>query len=247
VLIGLGYSIFSSRFFRVQTTPQSPGLGTAGPVATRTQQPITLSECAEDATLHVRRGPGTQYETIGGLVSGSCFTILGRNEDATWVYMISDDYQAGWVSASILTEVGNLSRVSVRDFSPMADSSQATLTSVEIAHGAQVYLTEVAATILPQSTESRHVIPCFETADRIGDHISCRLEKAYCNDLPATTDSPKSCYDRPYPDHIFTLILSAEDWNDYDGQCIIVSGYLEISRGTLQIQALRRSQVSPCS
>jgi len=145
-----------------------------------------------------------------------------------------------------LTDAGDISKVSVRDDSAMANSARPTLTSEEIAHGAQAYLTKVAATNIPQSPFSRYMVPCFETANRLGDHVSCRMEKAYCDYLPALEGSPTFCNDRPYPDHTFALIVFGEDWSHYDGQCIIVSGYLEIGMGVLQIEALRSDQVSYC-
>jgi hypothetical protein len=89
-------------------------------------------------------------------------------------------------------------------------------------------------------------VPCFAAVDRIGEQISCKLEKAYCDYLSDIEVSSTSCSDRPYPDHIFTLLVLGEDWSDYDGQCLIVSGFLEVNRGALQIQALDRSQVSSC-
>jgi hypothetical protein len=250
VLIGLSSYLFSSRSFLAPTatqtgTPISKGMLTVGPAPTRTQEPITVSACVRDTT-RIRRGPGTQYETIGGLLAGTCLTILGRNEDASWVSMVSEDHQTGWVAAALLRTAGDLSRVSVRDDSAMANDARPTLTSAEIAYGAQAYLTKIAATNIPQSPLSRYRVPCFETANRIGHHISCRMEKAYCDYLPALEGSPTFCNDRPHPDHAFALIVFGEDWSHYDGQCIIVSGYLEIDRGILQIEALRRSQVSYC-
>jgi hypothetical protein len=251
VLIGLAAYIFSSRsFFGLTATQGSTSLSTrdltTGPKPTRTQEPVTPSECVEDTTVRVRRGPGTQYETIGGLVSGVCFTILGRNEEATWVYVMSDDHQTGWMAASLLNGTGSLSRVSVRDHAAGPNRARPTLTTAEIAYGAQVYLTQIAATNIPQSSLSQHAVPCFAMVDRIGDYISCRLDKAYCDYLTQIDGSYTSCSDRPYPDHTFTLIVPGEDWSDYEGQCIIVSGYLEVERGALQIQAFDRSQLSSC-
>jgi hypothetical protein len=250
VLVGLSYYLFSSRSLlglnaMEPPTATSNWTPTSGPMPTRIQEPITINTCVSDTT-RIRRSPSTQSETIGGLVSGTCLTILGRNEDASWVYMVSEDHQTGWVSASILRGAGNLNRVSVRDHHALASSARPTLTSAEIAHGAQAYLTQVAATNIPQSSLSRNVVPCFETADRIGEHISCKLERAYCDYLASAEGSPTFCTDRPYPDHTFTLMVSGEDWSDYDGQCLLISGYLQVDRGALQIEALNHSQVSTC-
>jgi hypothetical protein len=43
------------------------------------------------------------------------------------------------------------------------------------------------------------------------------------------------------------LVAFGEDWSDYDGQCLVVSGYLQVDKGLLQIQALQRDQVSLCN
>ena len=248
VLVGLSsYLLSSGSFFGSAAAPTliPTSQWTPPPAPARKQEPLIISACVSDTT-RIRRGPGTQYETIGGLLSGTCLTILGRNADASWVSMVSEDHQTGWVAASLLPNVGDISRVSVRDDSAIANSGRPTLTSAEIAHGAQAYLTEVAATNVPQSSLTRYVVPCFEAADRIGEYVSCRVERAYCDYLPALEGSPTMCSDRPYPDHSFTLIVFGADWSDYEGQCLIVSGYLNINRGVLQIQADSRSQVSDC-
>src|SRR5215207_637792 len=244
VLIGLTSTFFSFRSSPLQTpTALFNGLTAAGP--TRTPEPVTLSACVRDST-NIRRGPGTQYETIGGLVSGTCLTILGRNEEGSWVSMVSDDHQTGWVSADVVRVAGDITMVSVRDDGAMKNSAQPTLTSAEIAHGAKAYLTEIAATNLPQSPLSRYKVPCFETAHQIGSQISCRLERAHCDYFSALEGSPTFCSDRPHPDHTFTLVLFGEDWSGYDGQCLLVSGYLELDRGVLRIRVFEPSQVSKC-
>ena len=249
VLVGFGSYLFSSRLLSGAApadTLASTGMPDAGPAPTRTQEPRAARACVGETAIRIRRGPATRYETIGGLSSGTCLTILGRTEDATWVYMVSEDQQTGWVAALLLPGAGDLSRVSVRDDSALANPARPTLTSAEIANGAQAYLTAVAATNIPRSPLTRYVVPCFGTANRIGDEVSCRMEKAYCDYLPALEGSPTICNDRPAPDHAFALVVFGEDWSKYDGQCIIVSGYLEIERGALQIQARRSSQVSTC-
>jgi len=174
-------------------------------------------------------------------------TIFGRTADAGWVYMVSDDHQTGWVSAALLPDAGELRKVSVRDGSFLAHSSHPTLTSAEIAHGAEAYLTRVAATNLPGAPLSPYELPCFEYAGRIGDYITCKIERAYCDYLPDAEGKPTYCSDRPYPDHTFTLTAFGSDWSDYDGRCLIVSGYLEIEGGVLQIRALEGDQVSACN
>ncbi len=79
---------------------------------TSTKVPLSLHACVTDSTIRIRRGPGTQYEVIGGLVSGTCMSILGQSGDSNWVYMTTGE-QTGWVAASLLTIDGNLSMVPV--------------------------------------------------------------------------------------------------------------------------------------
>ena len=247
VIALLGFYLFSSRSLLAPFSVRlSTGTHTLGPVPTWTREPVTRRTCVNDRT-HIRRGPSTQYETTGGLISGMCLTILGRNEDGSWVYMVSDDHLTGWVAVAALPDVGDLSQVSIRDQAGTATSTRPTLTSAEIAHGAQAYLTQVAATNLPGAPLSRYVVPCFESVRRTGEHVSCRMERAYCDYLPALEGRPTVCSDRPAPDQTFAFVVFGEDWSEFDGQCLLVSGYLQINGGVLQIEVLDGDQVSPCS
>jgi hypothetical protein len=160
--------------------------------------------------------------------------------------MISDDDLTGWVAITALPGIGDISRVSIRDSWALVDSTRPTLTSEEIAHGARVYLTQISATNHPQSPLNQYVEPCFETVSRVGDRITCRMEKAYCNYFPEEPGSPTACIDRPAPDHVFALVAFDRDWSEYDGQCLIVTGYLEVDRGILRIRAHDRDQVALC-
>ena len=248
ILISLGSYLFLSRsFLSPASNPSlSERTGTPPPAPTRAREAETLYTCVEDIT-RIRRGPSTKSETIGGLLTGTCLTILGRTVDASWVYVVSDDHQTGWVAASLLPAAGDIGKVSIRDSSALANSTRPTLTSAEVAHGAEAYLTKVAATNLPGAPLSPYETPCFEYADRVGEYITCKLEKAYCDYLPDVEGRPTYCSDRPAPDQNFALVVVGEDWSQYEGQCLIVKGFLEIDRGVLQIQALTRDQVSACN
>jgi hypothetical protein len=162
------------------------------------------------------------------------------------VYMVSDNHETGWVSASLVRDAGDISQVSIRDDSTTVRSARPTLTSAEIAHGARAYLTAVSATNIPESPYSRYVVPCFELAKRLGDWVSCRMERAYCDYFPAIAGSPTICTDRPHPDHIFKLTVTGKDWSHFDGQCILVKGYLQIDKGVLKIEASRHSKIYQC-
>ena len=250
VLIGLSLYLLSpgpslQSITAQSPTPNSSEMLTMGPAATQTEEPIVLSACVRDST-NIRRGPGTSYETIGGLPTDTCLTIIGRNDKASWAYIVSEDHQTGWVDVSLLNDSWGINRVSVRDGSAMANSQRATLTSAEVAYGARTYLTEIAATNIPHVSNSQFMMPCYEAAGRIGENISCRITRAVCDYLPAHEGSPTICNDLPYPDHNFALVTYGKDWSEYDGRCLIVSGYLKIDKGVLQIEADKRSQVSDC-
>jgi SH3-like domain-containing protein len=234
LVLGVSVFLFSSRSVLAPTAVPGSASDTsteaslAGAASTRTQEPITPGVCIKYETVRIRRGPGAQYETIGGVSAERCLTIIGRNAEATWVYIVSDDGQTGWVNASLVRDAGDLERVSVRDHSASINTARPTLTTEELAHGAQVYLTSVAATNLPQSPLTRYLAPCFTIY------------------LPTVEQSPTLCNDRPSPDQSFVLVVLGQDWSEYDGQCLVVEGYLQIAGGALQIQALDRSQVSLC-
>ncbi len=88
---------------------------TALPLPTQTQTFISLKACVPHASIRIRRGPGTQYETIGGLVSGTCMWVLARNEESNWVYIVTENDKSGWVAAWLLTIDGDVTRLSVRE------------------------------------------------------------------------------------------------------------------------------------
>ena len=87
-----------------QTLPATPGL-------------ISLKGCVTDSAIRIRQGPGTDFEVVGGLVSDACIQILGRNQDASWVYIITEGNEAGWVAAWLLTIEGDVTRVPLRSAS----------------------------------------------------------------------------------------------------------------------------------
>ena len=208
------------------TSKATPGPAIAAantplPRSTPTQRPVMLHACATDAMINIRRGPGTHYETIGGIVSGACMSILGRNPDTSWVYIVTEDDQAGWVAAWLLSIEGDATRVSVRP-DPQAVS------------------------LAPTAISSRLVPLCFEIANRLGEYVSCKIEHADCFYRSDTDGTPTICVDQSYPAQDFQLVVLGEDWSNYDDSCIVVSGFLETQRGVMQIQGFSRSQVSYC-
>ena len=87
---------------------------TPGHTLPATSGSVSLNGCVTDSAIRIRQGPGTDFEVIGGLVSGTCMQILGRNQDASWVYIVTEENEAGWVAAWLLTIEGDITGVSVR-------------------------------------------------------------------------------------------------------------------------------------
>ena len=75
---------------------------------------LTLKACVTTSEINIRKGPGTDFEVMGGLDFGTCMQILGRNQDASWVYMVTEDNTSGWVAAWLLTIEGDVNGVSER-------------------------------------------------------------------------------------------------------------------------------------
>ena len=90
---------------------------TPGHTLPATPGPGSLMGCVTDSAIRIRHGPGTDFEVMGGLVAGTCMQILGRNQDASWVYIVTEENEAGWVAAWLLTIDGDITSVSLRSAS----------------------------------------------------------------------------------------------------------------------------------
>ena len=55
-----------------------------------------------NSAVNVRAGPGTVYDTVGGLNQGGSATVSGKSTDGTWWY-IDTPGGHGWVSGSVVT------------------------------------------------------------------------------------------------------------------------------------------------
>ena len=80
----------------------------------------------------------------------------------------------------------------------------------------------------------------------VGQTVTCRIAHAYCDYRPDVNGKPTFCNDAPYPGHEFTLLVWGQDWSDYDGKCLIVTGFVSRYKGKLQIEASSRSQTEFC-
>ncbi|MBI5668035.1 MAG: SH3 domain-containing protein [Chloroflexi bacterium] len=72
---------------------------------------VTVSATVDTARLNVRRGPGPEYDEVRQLSRGQAITIIGRNDDGSWVQLDSADQQ--WVNAQYVIINGNVSTLPV--------------------------------------------------------------------------------------------------------------------------------------
>lgn len=90
--------------------------------------------------------------------------------------------------------------------------------------------------------------PLYEECSQAtaGEFVTCRIQRAHCDYRPDVSGAPTFCNDAPFGSHSFTLLVWGEDWSDYDGRCLTVTGLVTRYRGLPQIEATSRSQVDSC-
>ncbi len=81
-------------------TPTLTPTLTATPVSSSSQDLSGRVDSSEPVL--VRRGPGDQFDDFIALQPGSEVTLLGQNQDGTWIYIEFGDGQRGWVTADSL-------------------------------------------------------------------------------------------------------------------------------------------------
>jgi len=174
-------------------------------------------------------------------------SIVGRNEASDWVYMVSEDNKTGWVAASLLTIDGDISKLSIRSIEEALNPAPAI--KVSPTHRAHPTATRKAV-ILPTNTPrpaNPFTVPlCSDLACKVGQRVSCKIPRAYCDYRPDVNGSPTFCDDHAYTNQDFQLVVFGADWSEFHGSCIMVSGIMGTYRGVLQIKATSRSQVSYC-
>lgn len=103
-------------------TPETPAVPTPTAEATTPATPITSSPTVTvDANL--RSGPGTEFEILGGTVTGQAITIVGRNADGSW-YRLDN---GGWVASRLVANPPTNENVPVvnNDGSPVTAATEA--------------------------------------------------------------------------------------------------------------------------
>ena len=96
-----------------------------------------------------------------------------------------------------------------------------------------------------QSSKSSF-IQSYQASSYVGEHVSVKINRAYCDYFPSTSGKPTFCNDKPYPNNDFTMVVWDKDWSHYDGECIVVYGLVSMYKGKPEINVESFSQVSPC-
>jgi uncharacterized protein YraI len=240
-------------------TPTAPSVPpTTIPSATVTAtQLVSLTGCSNTrSTLRLRKEPNTQAEIISGIPAASCFTVFGYNGDQSWL-RVTFEQDEGWVAAQYVDIQGETSRLPTLAQSGLTDLF-ATVDTEHITAQASSPTPPATYTSAPPPTNppvkaptpyaqpTQAVLLCSRTAAYVSQQVTCKIPRAYCSYQPATSGSPTFCNDAPYPSNSFALVVWDQDWSDYDGKCIVVSGLVSIYRGKPQIEVSSRSQVVYC-
>ncbi len=92
-------------------TPAPPTATPPPPTATPTPQGPKATIQGE--TINVRGGPGSGFAILTTAKGGQAFDITGRNTDSSWLQVCCFDGKPGWVSAALVTAIGDLSAVAI--------------------------------------------------------------------------------------------------------------------------------------
>lgn len=115
-------------------TPTSTPTSTETPTPTITPTPSETLPPTLEATLtptpyvvvagqqiNLRDGPSVAYPVVGVAYAGEQFTVVGRNEPATWWKVCCYDGREVWVSAQVVTPQGSFGEVVVVGGSELAE------------------------------------------------------------------------------------------------------------------------------
>jgi serine/threonine protein kinase/uncharacterized protein YraI len=88
-------------------TPRPTGTltSTTLPSATSTATPqptVIFKAIVAVEAANVRSGPGTAFAIVESLPLGTELTVTGRSQDGSWLIVLLDDGQEGWISLSVV-------------------------------------------------------------------------------------------------------------------------------------------------
>ena len=89
ILIILLFALF---YLNACGSGTSPGPATPGAANSEVEATVL-------SNVNLRGGPGTNYAVVASVPANSTVTIIGRNEDSTWLRVKSDAAEQVWVTA----------------------------------------------------------------------------------------------------------------------------------------------------
>jgi len=206
--------------------------------------------------LNIRSGPGREFLIIGFTNQGVEFYILGEYNDVygeQWLIISLNDESFGWINGESrfvsqkLATVDNVTYNTLINLKEQARDtySQQGIFREYVPPSNLIAQSPTSVPTLP-APPSSSIIECKDAKDKVGSFVSCKIPYAYCSYQAATSGSPTFCNEAPYPSNNFVFVIWGQDWSEYNGNCIIVSGTISLYQGTLQIEGTSRSQVSYC-
>ncbi|MFC2063709.1 SH3 domain-containing protein [Chloroflexota bacterium] len=208
---------------------------------TITPTPIPVIGCVISEALNIRKGPGINYDIVGVLNFGDCVTLISYDSDG-WVSFSYASYTR-WLYMNSLSITGDFLFLSQAPNIIPTKTNTPTKVPTQVPQKTNTpYKTSTQA---PTKTSSS-ILLCANTYSLSGKYVTCKIPKAYCFYRPDVNSNPTFCNDAPYPSDKFTLVAWEQDWSNYNGMCLIVSGYVEIYKGKPQIEGTSRSQVKSC-
>ncbi|MFQ5614182.1 MAG: SH3 domain-containing protein [Anaerolineae bacterium] len=105
-----------------QEPPQTDDEPAAEPTGEPPPEAPSLVKVPVSATanVNVRDGPGTGYPVVGQAAPGQSSEAIGRNPDATWLYVVYPPGPGGfgWISAAYLAAEGDVNSLAVMEVAP---------------------------------------------------------------------------------------------------------------------------------
>lgn len=124
-IAAVGLVLFLSTFVRIQITAETPDASasempriTAGSIpeddaaglmllgTSVVETPVVEKRCEGTViaqALHLRAGPGRNFESLGTYPEGTVVHVLGKESTQTWVQVKTEDEKTGWMSAGYLS------------------------------------------------------------------------------------------------------------------------------------------------
>jgi len=206
-------------------------------------------------SLSVRSSPGRRHQQIGFFNQGGEFYIIAEALDEyteRWFLISVNNNQYGWINGEDRFVTKNYVMVNKDTYQEVYKLAQNAKNTLDIKQFSQFrWLVESSRTVpniflntIPLTDTA--ILECKNTSNKVGQFVTCQIPRAYCEFLPTTNGDPTFCNDAPYPNNNFTLVVFGQDWSEFDGECIIISGTRSTYGGKPQIQTENRARVSYC-